>query len=663
MAEYRIHGDNIVECERTLALIGRALNVPSDKALRPKGSPITPTFAFSRDNGTILDYVTLYPGYGRWDTDVLEEIRRRGGALREAADAVICRVRGGKEELLVALEYCGALPAGNQAWQRNGRAFSFAHSGVPYIYVAELSGFELDAERNRKAARLPNPAVPFSYLLLTEATGSPAIPVFVRSPGASEEAVETYSRFYGEDELVAFIRNAILDKSNDIVRQALEKKVLSLVQHLAGARRKRDSLTPAQWADAFSHSLAGGSLPAYLVDANPLPWSKTAYIEGLTASAKAMMEVTSSFARGLTSTSLPMCVVPATDRKDYANALTKLYPGISKAFLDWCSRGGHLAVCWVMGFKPRGDDARPDRGLPPLCRMLVGDKTDVLTVIYGPAPRTTWPTLHSTPNELMKQNGLWEAALICSDAILIDASTLPEKPPATYLKSHWTKPIAPSRDAGFAVTPSPVRVGENDVDTALHILFARLGSPRVFEGMCNPPGGDWSGVSLLTEDRSQEYRWLVLPRVTAEGAKRPDHIFQIFDECAPCVVLAIESKEKANSVEDDIGPRLVKYVAELVATAPSVERSQTTEWKHYAGTTHWRPPDIATGAAFVVNREEDVGTVIETANVDVVFGFQFPPTNDRCTILVHALTPKGAVIGRFLSSLNLDAVHMTLDVQ
>lgn len=663
MPDFRIHGDNIVECERTLELIARALNIPRDAHIIPKGSPLTPTYTLIPPGSKEPYLFAFYPGYGRWDTNILEVVRRRGGTLREAADAIVCRLRNGQEELLAAIEYCGALPAGNQAWQRNGRAFSFAHSRLPYIYIAELSGYELDAKRERKAARLPNPAVPFSYLLLTEATKSPSIPVFVRSPGASDDAVKAHSPFYGETELIDFLRRVLLGETTEAPRKVLEAKALELVKFLANSRRKNDTLLPEQWVAAFSRVSKGDTLAAYLVSEPPLKWSKTAYIDGLTASAKKFMALTAGFASGLTSTSLPMCLVAEKDRTHFVKAIKKLYPATPKPFLDWCTRGGHLAVCWVMGFKPKGDDARPDRGLPPLCRMLVGDKTDMLTVVYGPAPTATWPLLESNPSELMKQNGLWESVLACSDAVLIDASTISGKPPLTYLKAHWASAVTLKPVGPFAVTPAPVRVGENDVDTVLHLVFARFGQPYVFEGMCNPPGGDWSGLSLLTEDRKQELRWLVLPRVTAEGAKRPDHVFQVFDYFKPFLVVAIESKERSQSVEDDIGPRLKKYVRDLVAAMPSVQRAPATPWGHYSHTVDRQPPKIATVAAFIATSKEELTEVAKRANVDAVFGFVFPSTHDSCTLWVLCCSADGKAVGQFLSTLNLKTLRLKLEVQ
>lgn len=661
--DYRIHGDNIVECERTLEFIARALGFPPSSTFMPSGSPLTPTYSL-QPTGTKESFrFTFLPGYGRWDTDIREVIRRRGGRLREQADAIVCRFQAGSEEPLLAIEYSGALPAGNQAWQRNGRALSFAHAGLIYAYIAELSGFELNALRERKAARLPNPAVPFSYLLLTESTKSPAIPVFLRSPGASENAVLAHAPFYGEEQFLEILRCLLLGEPTDAPRRVLEEKVLALVQFLASSRRRGDTLAPDQWAAAFAAVSKGEPLPSYLAKEAPLTWAKTAYIGALTPTARELMTITARLARGLTSATLPMCLVLEKDRRKYAEAIRKLYPATPRPFLEWCAGAGHLAVCWVMGFKPRGDDARPDRGLPPLCRMLVGEDTDMLTVVYGPAPAATWPRLNADPADLMVRNGLWEAVLVCSDAVFVDAGTLPAAPPLAYLKSHWAAAIQPASPTPFAVTPVPNRAAEHDVDTVIHLLLARLGHPHVFEGLCNPPGGDWSGLSMLTEDRSLELRWLVLPRVTAAGAKRPDHVFQVFDAFNPFLVIAIESKERPQSVEPGIGPRLHKYVGELVAGMPSVHRAPASPWAHYVHATDRPAPQIATAAAFVAANPAELGAVAALAEVDLVLGFSFPPQLDSCTLWIRSCTPLGEQVATFLESLSMQKLKIAIKIQ
>ena len=65
-----------------------------------------------------------------------------------------------------------------QAWQRSGRGYSAGMSKIPYLYVAENGGFELDTNtRERKAARLPNATVPFSYLTYSH-ENSPMLPIY-----------------------------------------------------------------------------------------------------------------------------------------------------------------------------------------------------------------------------------------------------------------------------------------------------------------------------------------------------------------------------------------------------------------------------------------------------------------------------------------------------
>ena len=47
MPDFRIHGDNIVECERTLEFIARALSIRPNSHIVPFGSPLTPTWTFA----------------------------------------------------------------------------------------------------------------------------------------------------------------------------------------------------------------------------------------------------------------------------------------------------------------------------------------------------------------------------------------------------------------------------------------------------------------------------------------------------------------------------------------------------------------------------------------------------------------------------------------
>lgn len=659
---FKIHGDNIVECERTLLLIIDALNSRTINVDGPFGSAVCPSFHLELVHYATPMTFTFLPGFGRWSQDILALVRDRGGPIREVADAILTRVTTPtSEEPLIAIEYCGALPAGNQAWQRNGRAYSFARAGIPYVYIAELGGYELGAGRSRKATRLPNPAVPFSYLTLAASLNTPVIPVFVPSPGASEAAITAYSDIFGRDDLLKLIRNLISGRDYKESKNSLEHKALELVKLLASNRKRSDTLTPAKWEEAYEFILSGGTLAQYSLQKAPMSWAKTAYISSLTSSAKDLMALAAMHAVGLSSTNLPVCVIPAVERGSFVRGLVSLYPGLPLHFIQWLSKQKDLTISWVMGFKPRGDDARPDRGLAPMARMLIGEDSDLLTVVYGPAPVATWDRLNNDPVNLMQQNGLWEAILTVSDAILIDSRTAANTQTRAFLRTHWEAGIPTQKTASILVELAPERIGENDVDTVLHLLFSHLGRTYVFEGMCNPPGGDWSGMSVLTTDKSIELRWLSLPRVTASDAKRPDHLFQVFDIYSLPIVLVIESKERANQVESNIGPRLVKYATELTSTTPSVQRAGPDDsWVKAATTLPRNSVQFASAVAFVMNKETELKGIANRAKSDLILGLDFSEGGGYCTINSRACTKLGQTLKTFMQGISSASANITV---
>lgn len=472
--DFHLHGDNIVECERAVVLIRQALADIIRDFRGPYGSPICPSYEMTLEGANVPLAFTLYPGFGRWKQDILDLIRKRGGMLREAADVVITGVAHGNETPLIAIEYCGALPAGNQAWQRSGRAYSFGKAQVPYLYVAELAGYELGKGRMRKAARLPNPAVPFSYVSFSLTNDTPALPVFVTSPGADETSRSTYANVFAEVELIAMIRSMLLGQDDKATADALQLKALSFVETKATGSRAGTTLTPHQWQQAYAALKNGRSLVDFLVDNTHLSWSKVTSIP-LAPTARKLMRITATLAIGLTAKDLPMCIVPGKNRPAFAAAVKRLFKGrIQADFLNWLRQDRHLSICWVMGFKPKGDDARPDRGLPPLARMLIGKDSDLLTMIYGPAPVASWPRLHKDPRGLMRENGLWEAILGVSDAILADSPTDAIRHHG-YLRSHWYQEQPCHNPEVVFVEPKPLYIGENDVDTVIHLLLARHG--------------------------------------------------------------------------------------------------------------------------------------------------------------------------------------------
>jgi len=653
---FNIHGDNIVECERTVALVASVLGDSTSLIRVPDGSPLCPTFR-AEGLGTSSEVVfTCFPGFGRWDQDIIQHVRDRGGSLREATDAILTGIDDGSETPLLGIEYCGALPAGNQAWQRCGRAYSFGLAGVPFLYVAELGGYELDSLRARKAARLPNPAVPFSYICHSNACATPVLPVFTASPGADTASRDAYESVIGEQELASIVRAIIVGEPYGDFLRTLEEKVLNFVRTRAASSRRNCTLSPDMWSDAFEAVAQGTSLSDFLLERPPISWSKTAYIKGLTSTARDLMAAASQYAVGLTSSDLPMCLVSPDMRPGFAKEVASLYPELPREFSKWLGQREPLAICWVMGFKPRGDDARPDRGLPPMTRMLIGPGCDMLTVVYGPAPSASWSMLMNDPGGLAERNGLWEAILEPSNALLVDSAT-DEVTSHGFLRRHWETQTDSRHAATVLVSPRPTRYGEQDVDTALHVCLCRLGQAHgVFEGMCNPPGGDWSGISLLTEDRATELRWMSLPRVGGKHAKRPDHVFQLFEIAASPVLLIIESKELPRAVEARIGPRLKAYLSDLLATPASVERPADGQdvWSHSERQLSTDDLILCSAVAFLGAPAGELASFGARTDADIMIALEVSTDGTSCCLRLHPRSATGELVAGLMQTLPLE---------
>ena len=127
---YRIHGDNIVECERTFEIILAATQTKAALIDSPAYKPIYNVCG----NGYNFN-IEMLPGHDRWGMSIGENIISNGGILRENADSYFSVIKNNKEHVLFAFEYCSALPAGNNAWQRNGRALSSILANVPFFIL------------------------------------------------------------------------------------------------------------------------------------------------------------------------------------------------------------------------------------------------------------------------------------------------------------------------------------------------------------------------------------------------------------------------------------------------------------------------------------------------------------------------------------------------
>jgi len=650
LQNYRIHGDNIVECERTLTII---IDAFKDYTLiridGPLHSVVCPSYIVEFQGLDKMTF-TFFPGYGRWKVDILDLIKSQGGKLREATDAILTKVINTTEKPLLAIEYCGALPAGNQAWQRSGRGLSCAQAQIPYVFVTEIGGFELTAEREKKSARMPNPAVPYSYIRSSNRYQIPCLPVYVPNVGGAPEIIEEHRPYYGESELKTLLRCFLTGENPNDVFATLKSKSADLLVHLVEQKKRTDGFDLDDWKNAVS--IEDDASFVDFVKQKDINWSKTAYIKGLTSSAKTLMELTAKYAKGLTSKQLPFCIIDSTNRPDYAQEVQALYDNnLPDNFTQWLCSNGDLAICFIMGFKPKGDDARPDRGLAPFLRMLIGENVDLMTIVYGPAKESAWNTLVRDMDELARSNGLWEAILNLSDAILIDSETDTDITQKGYVLESSTPYIANQAHNSYFVPPMPEKFGENDVDTTIHNLLYKIanwGSNSIisFEGMCNPPGGDWSGISLINTE-GIELRWLSLPRVSASEAKRPDHVIQFFESNNVSHIFVVESKDKRNALEPQIGERLKRYISDLLQSNASVEKDVNGNWIPSEKLMQIPPDAYISGVAFrcidINKMEEELDASLEFTQTDISMAIHFNDNGDKVTIGVCA-NQRGSII-------------------
>ena len=634
----RIHGDNILECESALKLVSSSLNA---SAFRLKSGPAyAPIYEFESDHKEHFD-VQLFAGYGRWGFPLVEYIASLGGTLREAPDAIITRleIKGGKlyERPILAFEFSGALPAGNNAWQRTGRALALAYAGIPYLYFAELGGQELDAQRVIKAARFPNPLVPFAYAVLGMSSNSISLPVYIPSPSSNKNIIEIYKDCFGDKESVELVRGILLSDDITATKDRIEKKVAKILEILSSQRKRTGSiLRPEEWSEFYGQK--SGLEKANWLLKKAMPWNKKTSIKNLNPTFKLLLKAVKDVkASAIGSKDMPICIISPDKRSVFSNKIKKIYKSkISSDFKDWVANSSRPLVCvWVAGFKPRGDDSRPDRGLVPMARMIFGlEDVDLLTVVYGPAKPSTWILLKNDMWKLASINGLWEAILNLSSGLIIDSSTGVSLKDYGFVinrkKGEFEKKLLP------AANDVP-NFGEHDVDSVLHLLFSNAIDYGIYESLCNPPGGDWSGIGVLDFNSGHEFRWTSLPRVSGLKSKRPDHLIQIKNTNT---FLSIESKDLEATLEDKIGPRLIDYVKTLFKKTPiSFRERGIISWSQYTGK---RLPDFSflSGAAFRYQNLENLKLAILRAKVDIVFGVEFKPETKQ-TIL-HVIAKKQA---------------------
>ena len=660
---FRIHGDNIVECERITSLILDETD-PSSIEISLI-SPSTIVYKIRLDYlGRHFEWqLELLPGFNkagrrRWKGNIFAGLKNSGSFLDETPDAVVTCVEDALETILCGIEFCSALQAGNQAWQRSGRAFSTGRTGCPYLYIVDFVKYELDSRtRKRKALRFPNPAVPYSYISFSRETKNFVAQVYVRSEEFDKDLDRSLRNFdennFAEGELSRYIvkRMCGFDTRNE--EEVILQKNFNVVLFLASGSRPATNFTPAQWRQLYESQQG---IVRFSLENSVFNFRKTITTKGHHGCSAELLDLVESLSVGLASRDLPFGIIPAANRRRLADGIYRLYPNYDNAVLDRiASNHSDLILCMIKGFKPRGDDNRPDRGILPLAAMLTSTDTEVMTYIYGPVIERNFNALIENPERLAGSSGFWRSILALSNFVALDVPILARHPyngeillDTSELKKRYIQ--CPDEDGltQNVFSSIPQSFHEDDVDTGIHFLFSHLLRKFCFEGMCNPPGGDWSGLSVLYGD--YEVRWLSLPRVSEEiEGKRPDHVLELFGVFERPVLLSIESKERSFDLEENVGEGLVNYIRNLMDYIPNVERRffpRTQEWVRSESFVDFDAFKIVSAAAYLRGSAQKNRIVFERSNCDMLFIME--PVEHGWEIEIVAATHRAEVLKGFI---------------
>lgn len=613
--QYRVYGDNIIECIRIIKMIKNNLfeNFQENISVINQMSSI---LTLSSNNYELS--FELVPGFEksnkkRWKDNILNTYKNIGSFLNETADAFITQLDNNIESILCVIEFCSALQAGNQAWQRSGRAYSCARTKIPYFYIIDLPKYELNpVTRERLALRFPNCIVPYSYITYSEIHNTTAYVVINKS----QEYIETDPAFGGYDmrtifndsEFGNYLLNLVLGKDTKTYIESLKIKNSNFVNFLAPIKSEQ-SYTGKEINELDPDNLVN----SIIFNNKKFPFKKKIAKKSISGKLINLHKIVQKYCLGVFSSDLPFGIIKKNNIKSFVDDCTNVYPLEEKVKRELLEKD-FLVVTMIKGFKPRGDDNRPDRGIIPLIRMLFGEKAPVLTILYGPLLKSNYRLLINNAQELSRSNGLWQTIIELSNYLLFDCPIIKEnKNESGFIVFNNTLNTPTNIDYAFKkldLTPQNFR--EDDVDSLFYLLFSY--ESDAFYGICNPPGGDWSGLSLKLD--SVEYRWLSLPRVSDD--KRPDHVVEFNIGGEKPFLLIMESKDRASDLEDNIGYRLSNYVKWLLSSIPNVEYAENL-WKKSNRKVSFSNFQPITSGSFISMSSTDYSALLETSNCDILF--------------------------------------------
>ena len=347
---YRIYGDNIIECIRIIKMIKNNSFENFQEGISCINQ-MSSIITLVNDNYELS--FELVPGFEksnkkRWKDNILINYKNIGSFLDETADAFITKIDNDIETILCVIEFCSALQAGNQAWQRSGRAYSCAWTKIPYFYIIDLPKYELNpTTRERLALRFPNCIVPYSYITYSEIHDTTAYVLINKS----QEYIETDPAFNGYDmstifndkEFGNYLLYLILGENTENFIESLKIKNRNFVKFLAPPEDEQ-SYTGDEIDELNPENLA------YSIITNNKKFSFKKKIAKKSISGKLndLHSIVQKYSLGIFSSDLPFGIIEKSKIKHFVEDCSQLYP-LGKNVKKELLRKKYLIVTMIKG--------------------------------------------------------------------------------------------------------------------------------------------------------------------------------------------------------------------------------------------------------------------------------------------------------------------------
>ena len=502
--------------------------------------------------------------------------------------------------------------------------------------------------------RFPNPIVPYSYINYSNNNDVFTIQAYVRSEEfdhTDERLLDFDDDIFSEKEITLFILKTMMNMDTTDIKESFLCKSLKMIKFLSrNNENSKKMFLMNDWEQIYNKS---NHIFEYSLANSCFSCSKTIQSKSAVGNNLKFVKLIKEKSSGVSTEDMPFGVISGDKKEGLVKQLKKIYSNLPGDIFDKIKQTNkNLVICMIKGFKPGGDDNRPDRGILPLIVMSGGEETEILTYIYGPIVKSNYDKLCNDKEELFNGNGLWKAILSLSDFVFLDAPVLCKKSYITQelLDNRAFKKRCLDRNSvidlsGDVISNIPAEYHEDDVDTVLHMIFKHYMKDNCFEGMCNPPGVDWSGLSIIKDEI--EYKWISLPRVSY-NSKRPDHVTELMNIFEKPVLLITESKEKKRSLENNIGVELKNYIKWLMKFTPSVEkRIGSVEWNKSNQMLNYDDYIVLSAGAYIVDKQDDNYDEFDRTKCDIIFEL-CPIENEYWSLKIYANTGNGEIVRKYL---------------